>query len=130
MYGCWREALQLFSAPYGFLVVLLTCFRRALVVRCAPFRLLCGCPVAHPVARVCRLIAAGCSAVRASNLQFTVCLRLQALNNASRKDKTNSLLDRTHRLHQDHASIIVAKVQYRSFVGVPCGSCAETSLPF
>lgn len=36
----------------------------------------------------------------------------QALNNASRNDKTNALLDRTHRLHQDHASIIVAKVVY------------------
>lgn len=34
----------------------------------------------------------------------------QALNNASRNDKTNALLDRTHRLHQDHTSIIVAKV--------------------
>lgn len=34
----------------------------------------------------------------------------QALNNASKNDKTSALLDRTHRLHQVHASIIVAKV--------------------
>ncbi|CAM9578292.1 unnamed protein product [Ectocarpus sp. 8 AP-2014] len=37
------------------------------------------------------------------------CRAYEALNTASRNDKTNGLLEKTHRLRQDHASIIAAK---------------------
>ncbi|CAB1116960.1 unnamed protein product [Ectocarpus sp. CCAP 1310/34] len=37
------------------------------------------------------------------------CRAYEALNTASRDDKTNGLLEKTHRLRQDHAAIIAAK---------------------
>ncbi|CAN0162171.1 unnamed protein product, partial [Hapterophycus canaliculatus] len=37
------------------------------------------------------------------------CREYEALNNSSKKDKTNVLMGRTHTIHQEHTSIISAK---------------------
>lgn len=54
-----------------------------------------GRPVSHPVP--------GC--------RLPIARPPQALNNASKNDKTAALVDRTHRLHREHFAIVVAKVQ-------------------